>query len=100
MMDVLSTGAAALRRPISRNGESLQWGEIATLVVVFLLYSNAPAVAVQFHGVPFIVGAMVVLPLFIPLTYYVFLRREPLVVAPALPFVVLVRIVGTVSAIL
>lgn len=83
-----------------RNGTPVWWGEIATLAVVFLLYSNAPAVAVQFHGVPFIIGAMVVLPLFIPLTYYVVLRREPLVGSPALPFILLFLIVGVVSAIL
>jgi O-antigen ligase len=75
------------------------WGELATLAVVFLLYSNAPAVAVKFHGVPFIVGAMVVLPLFIPLTYYLILRREPLIVSPALPFILLFLLVGAVSAI-
>ena len=81
-----------------RNGTSVWWGEIATLAVVFLLCSNAPAVAVQFHGVPFIIGAMVVL--FIPLTYYVILRREPLVGSPALGFILLFLIVGVVSAIL
>jgi O-antigen ligase len=97
-MDALSTGAAALRRPGPQDRDSLQWGEIATLAVVFLLYSNAPAVAVQFHGVPFIVGAMVVLPLFIPLTHYLILRREPLVVSPALPFILLFLIVGAMSA--
>ena len=99
-MDAQSTDAAALRRPGPQNGDRLQWGEIATLATVFLLYSNAPAVAVQFHGVPFIIGAMVVLPLFIPLTYYVLLRRESLVVPPALPFILLFLIVATVSAIL
>jgi O-antigen ligase len=41
-----------------------------------------------------------VLPLFIPLTYYVVLRREPLVGSPALPFILLFLIVGVVSAIL
>jgi O-antigen ligase len=99
-MDTLSTDAAALRQPGPQNGDTLEWGEIATLAVVFLLYSNAPAVAVQFHGVPFIVGAMVVLPLFIPLTYYVLLRREPLIVSPALPFILLFLIVAGLSAIL
>jgi O-antigen ligase len=99
-MTAPTTGVAALRRPGPQNGDSLHWGEIATLVVVFLLYSNAPAVAVQFHGVPFIVAAMVVLPLFIPLTYYVLLRREPLVISSALPFILLFVIVGVVSAML
>jgi O-antigen ligase len=99
-MDALTTGAATLRRPGPQTDDSLHWGEVATLAVVFLLYSNAPAVAVQFHGVPFIVAAMVVLPLFIPLTYYVFLRREPLVISPALPFILLFVIVGVVSAML
>jgi O-antigen ligase len=99
-MNALTAGTAVLRRPGPQNGESLHWGEVATLAVVFLLYSNAPAVAVQFHGVPFIVAAMVVLPLFIPLTYYLFLRREPLVISSALPFILLFVIVGVVSAIL
>ena len=100
MMDAMSTDAAALRGPGSNTSHSLQWGEMATLAVVFLLYSNAAAVAVKFHGVPFIIGAMVVLPLFIPLTHYVLLRRAPLVVSPALPFILLFLIVGAVSAIL
>ena len=92
------TATLSTARP--RHGTTVWWGELATLAVVFLLYSNAPAVAVQFHGVPFIVGAMVVLPLFIPLTYYVVLRKEPLVGSPALPFILLFLIVGVVSAIL
>ncbi len=98
-MDAVSIDTVALERSRSRNENGLSWRETATLGVVFLLYSNAAAVAVQFHGVPFIVGAMVVLPLFIPLTYYVMIRREPLVVAPALPFILLFLMVGAVGAI-
>jgi putative inorganic carbon (HCO3(-)) transporter len=90
----------ALSRTGPRNDHSPLWPEVATLAVVFLLYSNAPAVAVKFHGVPFIVGAMVVLPLVIPFIYYVVLRRQPLIVAPALPFILLFLMVATASSML
>ena len=33
------------------------WPDVATLVVIFLVYSNVVVVAVRFHGVPYAAGA-------------------------------------------
>src|SRR5688572_26773482 len=35
------------------------WPDLATLLVIFILYTNAAVIAVNFHGVPYIVGAAV-----------------------------------------
>ncbi|HEU5173889.1 MAG TPA: O-antigen ligase family protein [Gemmatimonadaceae bacterium] len=56
----------------------LLWPEAATLLMVFLLYANIPAVASQHHGVPrFLAGAFVLL-LIIPLGRIALVRREAL----------------------
>jgi len=49
-----------------------------TPVVLFLLYLNAPAVAVRIHGAPFILGALVPLALAIPVAHRVVIRGERL----------------------
>lgn len=57
----------------------------ATLVALFLLYSNAMVVAVRSHGVPGIATLAVPLLLAVPFAYHVLARREPLIVPiPAL----------------
>lgn len=53
--------------------------ELATLVFVCVFYSNAAVLAYQFDGVPQIVAASVPLLLGLPLVYYLFVRREGLV---------------------
>lgn len=58
-----------------------------TASVLFLLYVNAPAVAVRIHGAPFALGALVPMTLAIPVAYRVLIRGEafrfplPLIVA-------------------
>jgi len=49
-----------------------------TAAILFLIYLNAPAVAVRFHGAPFILAAAVPLALAIPVAYRVLVRNEPL----------------------
>lgn len=51
---------------------------LATLFVVFLLYTNIPVVATQFHGVPRVVAGAFTLLLGIPLAHHVIARREGL----------------------
>jgi O-antigen ligase len=58
--------------------------ETATLLVIFILYSNAAAVAVQFHGVPGIAAQGVSALLIAPLAHAVLVRRQPIVITPAL----------------
>lgn len=60
--------------------------DVATIVVAAVLYSNAAAVAVNFHGLPYAFGAAFPVLLVAPLAYHVLVRREPLVITPALPW--------------
>ncbi|MBX3011400.1 MAG: O-antigen ligase family protein [Caldilineaceae bacterium] len=66
----------------------LAWPEVATLLVFFILYTNAGANAVEFHGVPYIVGASFPALLLLPLTSYLVVRRTSLIIDT--PFLVLV----------
>jgi O-Antigen ligase len=75
--------------------------EVATLIVVFLLYSNAAVVAVTHFGVPVFVGAVVPMILVVPLGYEWLVKRQPVVVTPAFPWILgflLVQIVGAIFA--
>jgi putative inorganic carbon (hco3(-)) transporter len=54
----------------------------ATLLVVFILYSNTAVIAVQFHGLPFILGAATPLLLFAPLISYLIIQRQKLIITP------------------
>ena len=63
--------------------------ELGTLAVCFVLYTNLAVVAVTFHGVPFVLGAAFPLLLGAPLYQAVVVRREPFVIPPATPFIVL-----------
>src|SRR5215204_3609759 len=71
---------------------------IATLAVVFILYTNAATVAVKFHGAPSIVSAGFLLLLLIPLVYFVVVQRQPIIVTRVLPLLVIYLLVQTLSA--
>lgn len=73
------------------------WPEAATMLVLFILYSNIAVIMVRFHGVPFIVGAAFPLLLALPLAIYLVLERRPLRITPALPYVVLFMAAQQVS---
>ncbi|MDP9482592.1 MAG: O-antigen ligase family protein [Chloroflexota bacterium] len=75
--------------------------EVATLVVVFLLYSNAAVVAVTRFEAPLIVGAIVPMILVVPLGYELLIKRREVIITPAFPWIMayfLVQIVGTLFA--
>lgn len=67
----------------------LAWPDVATLGVLFVLYTNAAVVAVRFHGVPYAVGLCVPLLLAVPVARYVIGSREKIVFTPTLPLVAL-----------
>lgn len=71
--------------------------DVATLAVLALVYSNAAVNAVKLHGVPYVVGISVPLLLILPLAYHLFVRRRPLVVAPALPLLAVLLVVQIAS---
>jgi putative inorganic carbon (HCO3(-)) transporter len=73
--------------------------EVAVLLVVGLIYSNAAVVMVQFQGAPFVLAAAVPLILLAPLAYSLLAERRPIVVTPALPWIVLFLVVQLLSSI-
>ncbi len=79
-------------------GAALRYPDVATHAVLFLLYSNLPAVGVTFHGVPKPVAAAFPLLLALPLLRDLFLRRQALVLTPVLILLVLILGVQAVSA--
>lgn len=69
----------------------------ATLVVVAILYSNAAAIAVTRFGVPYFAGAAFPLLLVVPFAYHIVIRRQPIVIASGLPWLVAYFIVVTIG---
>jgi O-antigen ligase len=75
--------------------------EAAVLIVVGLIYSNAPVVFVQFHSVPLAIGASVPIILAAPLAYDILIRRHKIVLTPAMPWIaglLVVQILSTLTA--
>jgi len=75
--------------------------EVATFIVIFILYSNAAVVAVTQFGLPAFFGAVVPMILVVPLGYELLIRRQIVVITPAVPWLVaflLVQILGTLFA--
>ena len=54
----------------------LLWPESATLLMVFLLYTNIPVLAYKYHGVPQAVAGAFIFLLLIPLGHHLLVRRE------------------------
>jgi putative inorganic carbon (HCO3(-)) transporter len=72
---------------------AIAWPDAPTLVVCFILYSNAAVVAIQFHGVPFIVGAAVPLLLIVPLINYLIIRRQKIIFHPVLWLMIVLLVI-------
>lgn len=75
--------------------------DLATLLVVFILFTNAAVIAVKFHNVPSLVGAALPALLVFPLASYVIVRREKLVMSPILMTIFLffaAQVAGTLFA--
>lgn len=75
----------------------VSWPKTATLVVLFILYSNIAVVAVRFHGLPFFLGAAFPLLLALPLVSYLILERRRLRITPALPAVLAFLMIQQIS---
>src|SRR5688572_28575312 len=74
---------------------------LATLLVVFILYTNAAVIAVHFHNVPSLVGGSLPALLVFPLASYVVVRREKLLMISLLLPIFLffaVQVAGTLFA--
>jgi O-antigen ligase len=74
--------------------------DAAAVVVVALIYSNAPVVMVTFHDLPVALAAAVPAILAAPLAYDLLVRRERVITAPALPWIAMYFVVEIVATIL
>lgn len=77
---------------------AILWPNSMTLLAVFLIYTNAPAIAVKFHGLPYIIGALFPLLMVIPLFNFVIIKKQPLIIPPIFYIVLFfyfVQILGT-----
>jgi O-antigen ligase len=104
----LAVGTAAAQQPIlAVAGVLVLLGavavairpETAVLIVVGLIYSNAPVVLVEFHGVPLGIAAAVPLILAAPLAYDILVHRHKIVLTPAMPWLALLLIIEILSTI-
>ncbi|RPI97057.1 MAG: hypothetical protein EHM39_10110, partial [Chloroflexi bacterium] len=80
---------------------SLRHQELATLIFVLMLFTNSATIAVRFHGIPYVVGAIFPLLLLVPFMHYVVLRRERLIFTKLmglLAVLLLIQILGTMNA--
>jgi len=97
---VLATRAPGLALAAAGTGAivaaTLAWPELATLALVFCLWLNVPALAVDWYSVPEFLGALFPLVLLVPIAHS--LRRgEPLVLGGAFSLLVVLLIVELLS---
>ena len=70
-------------------------------VVTFLIFINAPVVAVQYHRVPFVIAAAIPMLLVLPVAHQVFIKRQPIILTGATPplfLFMLVQLLGVPHA--
>ncbi len=78
----------------------LAWPDLATFAVVFLVYTNAAAVAVKFHGMPYTIGVVIPALLVVPVAFYLYRKRPVIADLPMATIFVflLVKLVSTLNA--
>ena len=98
-----ATGAyVALLAPVVLLGAVaalLRWPDAATSIFAVLLYTNASAVAVQVHGVPFLIAAAIPLLLCLPIARDLLQGKAPIATS-GLPFLMAYLAVDLVGALL
>jgi putative inorganic carbon (hco3(-)) transporter len=78
---------------------SLAKPNVTTYLALAILYSNAAAIVVHFHGVPAVVGLAMPAMLAIPLGYHLLVRRATVTITSAFPFLLAYLLAIIVSAI-
>ena len=76
----------------------LKWPDMATLLVVFFIYTNIGPVAIRFYGVPPFLASIFPLVLFIQLAWYIIFRREKIVLNPVLGLLIVLLVIYTLGA--
>ena len=78
----------------------LKWPDIATLMVVFYIYTNLGVVAIRFHGVnSFIASALFPMLLVIPLVWYLLLLRQKLIITPVFVLLLMLLVIYILGAV-
>jgi O-antigen ligase len=80
----------------------LVWPDVATILVVGAIFTNAPVVAVKYHRLPYVLGACVPLLLAVPIARDVLFARRKLLITPALlPFLgfFVIQVLGVLLAV-
>jgi putative inorganic carbon (hco3(-)) transporter len=87
------TSVSATTPAIGRAALSLRTagpaGTVPVVVFFFVFYTNLAVVLTRFHGVPQIIGSSIAVLLLIPVTRALVVERQPLVVTPVLPLVLI-----------
>lgn len=79
-------------------GVAMMWrADVATIVFAFLFYANVLVVASRFHGVPTVIASLAGLLLLLPLVRSIVIERAPIVITPALGFMLLFLVSMLVS---
>jgi putative inorganic carbon (HCO3(-)) transporter len=88
-MTNVSASTPALGRPAISLRTSSSAGTVAVIVFFFVFYTNLAVVLTRFHGVPQIIASSVAVLLLIPITRALIVGRQPIVVTPVLPLVLI-----------
>jgi putative inorganic carbon (HCO3(-)) transporter len=64
-------------------------GTVPVVIFFFVFYTNLAVVLTRFHGVPQIIASSIAVLLLIPVTRAVVIERQPFVVTPVLPLVLI-----------
>jgi hypothetical protein len=78
----------------------LKWPDLATLVVVFYIYTNLGPVAMRFHSVPTSIAMGFPIILIVPLVAYLVVRREKLIITPVFQLLLMLSGIYTLGAVL
>lgn len=70
----------------------------STLIVLFILYTNAAVIAVRFHGLPYLVGVAFPILLISPLGYYLIFRHQKIIIDQVMVLLILFLGAQAVSA--
>jgi putative inorganic carbon (HCO3(-)) transporter len=82
---VAALGLVVLARP-----------DVATIIVVFLVFTNAVAVAVNYHGAPFSIGVFFPFLMVVPVAFHLF-RGDGLIFTPGFVLILAFLVVQLVS---
>jgi putative inorganic carbon (hco3(-)) transporter len=72
--------------------------DAATPLTIGILYSNALIVGAQYHGVPYLLPALLPTALLVPIAYRLLVRRQPVIVTPVMPLLALFFLVQLLAA--